>query len=176
MDNISEEDLKAILSLEELEGELSNSIIKEEDPAQAKNKIQMFNFYQTKKNLIRVKRYNELLDKISDQMLARFRERPDEFSNSDLLQYLQTIQNTIDKSVKYMNEADTSPLININQVNIKQEEVLDRDSRERVADALKAIMSFMKNQNQDVINPENIVIKEEGGESLLNGDTGDNND
>ena len=179
MDSIQEKDIEAILPLKEMEQELTNSIIEEQDPQKAKDKLQMFNFYQTKKNLIRVQKYNELLDRVSEQMLARFRERPGEFSNSDLLQYLQTIQNTVDKSIKYVNEVDTAPIININQLNIKQEEeLLDRESREKVADALKAIMSFMEKQDQEIIEPDSITIEDkiEKGESLLNGDERDNND
>ena len=112
-------------------------------------------------------------------MLKRFNKYHTEFSNDDILKYLQASQLALDKINKNATQLKDIPQITINQVNInQQEDTLDRESRERVADALKAIMSAMNKPHEEVIEPENIIIKdtEIKGESLLNGDTGDNND
>ena len=81
MADFEEKDIESVLPLEKLEQNLTKEIIEEPDPALIKDKLQVFNFYQTKKNLIRVQKYNELLDRISDQMTKRIEQRPDEFSH-----------------------------------------------------------------------------------------------
>ena len=64
--------------------DIIEKIKQEEDIEQVKKLINLFNLNQCKKNAIRVSAYNQLLDKVSEQMLKRFSDRPDEFTNNDL--------------------------------------------------------------------------------------------
>lgn len=176
---MTEDEIVNLIPLNKENEELANQILAETDLKKTQELTHLFNLNQAKRNAIRVLKLNSLLDKVSDQMIERFEKRPDNFSNTDLLNYMTTVQSSIDRANKSLNLIDESPAIKINveNVNVDAGPVLDRDSRERVADALKAIMSFMEKQNQDVIEPENIIIEEEKeeGESLLNGDERDNN-
>ena len=178
MNEITKNDILDIAPIEEKTKNITNEILREEDFNKLKDLINDFNVTQSKKEALRILKYNSLLDNISDEMITRFRKHSDEFTNSDLLQYLQAIQNSVEKSNKKLNNASDIPLITINQLNInQQEDTLDRESRERVADALKAIMAAMNKPQEESIEPENIIIEESRieGESLLNGDEGNNN-
>ena len=179
MNEMIKNDILDIAPIEEKTKNITQEILEENDFTKLKDLINDFNITQSKKEALRILKYNSLLDNISDEMITRFRKHSDEFTNSDLLQYLQAIQNSVEKSNKKLNNASDISLITINQVNINpQEDVLDRESREKVADALKAIMSFMNKNQEETIEPENIVIEEneiKEGEPLLNGDEGNNN-
>ena len=101
---------------------------------------------------------NSLLDKVSDQMLERFEKRPGEFSNDDLLSYMNTVQASIDRANKSLQLIDqTPPAIQINQVNITNEDpVLSRESREKVDNVIKILLNKLNLEKKEVVdvNPE----------------------
>jgi hypothetical protein len=93
---------------------------------------------------MRVNKMNDLLDKVTDQVIERFEKRPDNFSNDDLIKYMQVTENAIDRANKNLNLVEETPAIQLmqnNQVNINIDSGLDRDGRERVMDAVRAILS-----------------------------------
>lgn len=149
---MEEKDLTNIIPFEKDMQKAKDELVAETDPTVIKDKIELFNLYQTKKNVIRALKYNELLDKVSDEMLLRFKESPDEFTNSDLLNYLQTAQNALDRSNKALNSIEDRPLININQVNVNTEDTaLNRESREKVMRAVQALLGKSKEVEEDII-------------------------
>lgn len=149
---MEEKDLTNIIPFEKDMQKAKDELVAETDPTVIKDKIELFNLYQTKKNVIRALKYNELLDKVSDEMLLRFKESPDEFTNSDLLNYLQTAQNALDRSNKALNSIEDRPLININQVNVNTEDTaLNRESREKVMRAVQALLDKSKEVEEDII-------------------------
>lgn len=126
----------------EVEG-LAQQIIDEPDVEKTKDLIELFNWNMQKKNALRILKLEGLLDSVSDQMIERFEKRPGEFSNSDLLNYLQTIQTTLDKTSQNLTKADETPKIQLqqnNQVNVNILDGFDRESKGRIADAIKAIL------------------------------------
>lgn len=77
-------------------------------------------------------------------MVQRFEKRPDEMSNKDLMDYMNTVITTIEKTQKTLQQADDVPQVVINQqtnnqINIESEQ-LSRDSRERVMDFIKSYL------------------------------------
>ena len=158
---MTEEEIVNLIPLNEENEKLANQILAETDLEKTQELTHLFNLNQAKRNAIRVLKLNSLLDKVSDQMIERFEKRPDNFSNTDLLNYMTTVQNSIDRANKSLNLIDESPAIkiNIDNVNVDNGPVLDRESREKVADALKAIMSFMEKQD-NTVEPESIIIEE----------------
>ena len=114
----------------------------------------LFNVAQVKKQVIRNLTYNQLLDKITNQMGERLEKRADQFSNKDLLDYAKVVQDGIDKAQKQISTIDTSPAIQVNTQNnitIQTTEELDRDSKKRVMDAAKAAMEFIMKQQQGIV-------------------------
>ena len=126
----------------------AQQIIDEQDMDKLKDLTHLFNMHQAKKNVVRMTKLNELQDKVTDQMIKRFEERPDEFSNADLLDYAQVIQNNIEKTTKAIGMVDEAPLISITQntmnINTAPQELFDRESKERISDAISAILAQAK--------------------------------
>lgn len=125
--------------------EVATKIMRENDPDKVKDLTHLFNLLQAKKNVARVMKLDGLLDHVSDAMLDRFEKRPDEFSNQDLIAYMNTVQTAIEKATKSVNMVDEAPAIVVNnntQVNVDNSggNGLDRESRERVADFIKKVL------------------------------------
>ena len=164
------DDTLNIIPLDDNTKNIAQQLIDEQDLDQVKNLTHLFNLNQAKKNVLRILKLNQLLDKVSDQMIERFEKRPGELSNADLLHYMQVAQSAIDTANKSLNQVDETPAIQINQQNIiMDKEILDKDSRDRVTDAVNAILNKinkMKNEEQkeDMIE----LIEEEKAEDTTN--------
>ena len=120
---------------------LAQQLIDEKDIDASKNIVQLFNFNLSKRNALRILKLNGLYDNITDQMIERFQKRSEEFSNSDLLSYLQTVENSIEKSQKSLSQVDEQPTIvqtNNTQVNFNVLDGFNDDSRDRIANAIKS--------------------------------------
>ena len=141
--------------------ELINQIaeVDYDDVDRMKQLIAMFNLVQQKKNVLRIMKYNGLLDSLADQMEARLGKKADEFSNDDVIKYVNTITGAIDKANTQLKLVDETPPIQINKdntvnINLNSTE-LSREERERVADAIKALM-----QNANTVQREDDIIVE----------------
>lgn len=176
-EKITPQDLIDISKLDSGMKETARAIIDENATDKLQSLINMFNLQELKKNTIRATKYNELLDKISSEMLARFEKYHNQFSTDDIIKYLQATQLALEKSKRTDTTLPNIPNITVNQVNIQNnsEQVLTREERENILTALKAIQTFTT--EDAVIEPENIIIEESElkGEPLLNGDDGNNN-
>ena len=134
---------------EEIKGqELTEKFLKETDPKELQTIVDMFNLDIRKKNMLRTTRISEIQDGILNQIFQRVKSRPDEFSNSDLINYFKVMQDTLLKT-----STDTElPEIHINQnnqVNINVDSdipTLNRMSRERVANAVRNILNRAQDQ------------------------------
>lgn len=140
------------------EQELSDKFLTETDPKELQTIVDMFNLDMKKKNMLRTTRISEIQDNIVSQIFERVSSRPDEFSNSDLINYFKVMQETLLK-----NPTETElPQIHINQnnqVNINMESngpVLNRMSRERVANAIRNILN--QTQEQLISDPHEGII------------------
>ena len=136
--------------------QIVSDIIKSENLTQIKDLTHLFNINQCKKQALRVSKYNQLLDKISNNIEKRLQKKPDEFSNSDLIDYFKTLETSVEKSNKSMNTIDQAPAIKqttpTNQVNINIIDTVDRESKQKIADAIKAILQkslVETNNNQE---------------------------
>ena len=87
---------------------------------------------------------------------------------------------TFDRANKSLALIDETPAIQLNQVNvnINNEEGLDRESRLKVTEAVKAIMSRLKLQDPIVESDDTVIINEdvenESQEKLLNEENEEN--
>lgn len=161
---IDVDDLISLLPLEQSNLTLANDIIKEQSFDKTQELIKLFNLNQAKKNALRILKLNDLLDKVQDSMIDRFEKRPGEFSNTDLINYMNTVQSAIDRANKSLTLIDEGPAITLNQVNVNVNEdpVLNRESREKITNAINALMKLNLNSNEDT--PPNEIIVEENKE------------
>ena len=106
-----------------------------------------------KRNVMRVIKMNGLLDKVTDKVIERFDKYPENFSNDDLIKYMQVTEAAIDKANKNLHLVDETPPIQLqqNNVNVNIIDTFDRESKERVADAIKAILAKAANPDDNVV-------------------------
>lgn len=126
---------------------LVESIISEQDPTKAKDLVELFNWNISKKNVARIQKLNNLYDSITDQMIERVDKRADQFSNSDLLDYVKTIQGAIDTNNKNLSQVQEPPLIvqqNNTQINVNVADTFDREAKERILAAVQATIAKAK--------------------------------
>lgn len=155
------------MSEELKEQDITEKFLTETDPKELQTIVDMFNLNIKKKNMLRTTRISEIQDSIVSQIFQRVSSRPDEFSNTDLINYFKVMQETLLK-----NSTETElPTIHINQnnqVNINMDnQGLDRMSRERVANAIRNILSQAKesavpNTDSGIIDvePEDIDLED----------------
>lgn len=146
---------------------LAQQLIDEKDIDTSKNIVQLFNFNLSKRNALRILKLNGLYDNITDQMIERFQKRSGEFSNSDLLSYLQTVENSIEKSQKSLSQVDEQPTIvqtNNTQVNFNVLDGFNDDSRDRIANAIKSILNSAA--TTDTVEATYNEIPTENGEQI----------
>lgn len=142
----------ALLPLDQQEEKIVNEIIKAPSQKELQEQFDLFNINQSKKNALRIIKLNSLLDKVEDQAIERFEKKPDQVSNKELLEYMTVVAGQIDRSQKYIDTLKDKPMIKVNQkndvtINIGTE--LNRDSKERVMDAIQGLLKQLNNSNTD---------------------------
>ena len=147
-------------SLDNNLAEIANQVINETDLNKTKDLVELFNWNISKKNVARVLKLNELYDEVTDQMALRLKSRPDQYSHSDLIDYMKAVQGAIDTSSKNLSAVEAPPTIvqqHNTQINVNVIDKFDRDSRERILDAIqKTLLSAAKTTNESV--PEEPIV------------------
>lgn len=133
--------------------DIAQKILNEEDVDAVKDLTNLFNLNAQKRNVMRVIKMNDLLDKVTDQVIQRFEKTPANFSNEDLIKYMQVTENAIDRANKNLNLVEETPPIQLmqnNQVNINIDNGLDRESREKVLSIVEAILNETNNSDNAI--------------------------
>jgi hypothetical protein len=155
------------IALEESSISLVQNIINTDNVDELKTLTKMFEINQAKKNALRVIKLNNLLDKVNDQAIERFEKRPYEISNKELLDYMKVVGDEIERSQDMISKIDNSPAIQINQqnnsinVNVGGEKI-DRDSKERVIDAVTQLLKAVRSPVQEEPVVIDLTNKKEG--------------
>lgn len=160
------------LPLEKESQDIVNQIIKETDINNLKDLTKLFNITQIKKNALRIIKLQNLRGTIEDQAINRFDKHPDQISDKLLLDYMNTIQDSIDKANQYINQLDEQPLIQINNtktennVNINTNN-LTKEERDNVINIIKLLIPSVQSQNinKEIISEAEIIDKEENNQN-----------
>lgn len=141
--------------LDNKNNEIAQKILDAETVEETKDLTALFNLNSQKRNVLRVLKMNNLLDKVTDQIIERFEKNPNLFTNEDLLKYMQVTENAIDRANRNLNMVEETPPIQLlqqNQVNININQSLNRESRQRVIETVQAILNSSQNNSaEDVI-------------------------
>ena len=130
--------------------EITEKIVDSSDPEELNELVSIFNLNQKKRNIVRADILSRLLDKVSIQMVDRLDKHSGEFSNKDLLDYLSTVRNALDKNDVSIEESELKPIIaQQNNVNVNIT-TLDRESRERVSEAVLSLLKQANGNLQDI--------------------------
>lgn len=165
------EETKALVDTSSIDTEitgLASQVLEESDPEKAKQLIALFNWNISKKNTARILKMNDLYDEVTDQMVHRFKTKADQFSNSDLLDYMKAVQGAIDTSTKNLSQVEEPPTIvhqTNTQINVNVVDTFDRDSKDRILAAIQATLKVAQQpqpvqQEPDVIEvtAEEVVV------------------
>lgn len=166
------EDKKDELSLTTSLSDLEQKLIAEQDTQELQQIVDLFNLNIRKKDILRARKLSNLQDKISDQMQARVEEHADEFSNKDLLDYFKTIQDTLSKSDTLITP-ENMPAIQINQQNLNitvGETSLNKESKDKVMDKVKELLTKYSQPSQDII--ESTCVVQDSQEDTNNSESG----
>lgn len=137
------------------ERELLNKISKVDTQQEFQEVFQLFDLNQKKKNLVRINKLNNLLDKVSDRAIERVESHPDEITNKELLDFMNVTSSTIEKTTNslFKESEATAASIQINQNNIhvgeNENNKLTRESRERIFSVVNQILN--KSMDKDII-------------------------
>ena len=101
---------------------------------------------------MRVIKMNDLLDKVTNQISDRFEKYPDNFTNDELLKYMQVTEAAIDRANKNLNLIEETPQIAMqqnNQVNINMTYGIDEEGRGKVLDIINSVLKFTRTSTND---------------------------
>ena len=92
-------------------------------------------------------------------MQLRVTKRADQFSNKDLLDYVNVITNAAEKAQKQIVGIDAIPMIQVNTQNntVVVSEQFDKESRQRILAAAGSILEKLK-ANGNQVSPEIISV------------------
>lgn len=161
------EETKALVDTSSIDTEitgLASQVLAESDPEKAKQLIALFNWNISKKNTARILKMNDLYDEVTDQMVLRFKTKADQFSNSDLLDYMKAVQGAIDTSTKNLSQVEEPPTIvhqNNTQINVNVVDTFDRDSKDRILAAIQATLKAAQQPQPKNVEPEVIEVTPE---------------
>ena len=156
----SEEALKV---LDDKTNSLLAEIAKSEDTDELKELLDLFNMHSIKKNVFRVAELEKLLNMVDKQAIKRFEQKPNEFSNKDVLDYMTATQNAINNAMTRVKSVNDEPLIQINNqtnnISLNKPQ-FDRESRERIVDAIQKILQQAKSENVVDVEFDEAIVKE----------------
>lgn len=160
---ISETSLEAIKANLSIESQrLIGELTLEKDKQKMQAIEQQFNEIQRKKQLARISKLSDVQDMLTDQFYQRISQRPDEISNKEMLDGMKVVQDLMEKNQKHAEVAEEIPqLIQINQTEVNVGSNLNRDSRERVKNAVLGLLSSINNAQQAPEETEIIEAKAE---------------
>ena len=147
---ISEVSLEeARISLSAESQKLIGELTLEKDRQKMQAIEQQFNDIQRKKQLARISKLSDVQDMLTDQFYQRISQRPDEISNKEMLDGMKVIQDLMEKNQKRAETVEEIPqLIQINQTEVNVGNNLNRDSRERVKNAVLGILDSLNKVQQ----------------------------
>lgn len=146
--------------------EIEKHILEEENIDNLNDIIKLFNISLKKKDLLRSSKLSEAQDKVVNQIISRVTERPDNFSNDDLIKYYKTIQDSLIKTDTSLENINI-PTIQLNQqINIAKDSEFDRESRKKILNTVNKILDAAKTNSQELsevleLNEEDIEITNE---------------
>ena len=161
----SNEEVLDLTTIDNKSKEVARKILEEDDIDKVKDLTALFNLNAQKRNVMRVIKMNDLLDKVTNQISDRFEKYPDNFTNDELLKYMQVTEAAIDRANKHLNLIEETPQIAMqqnNQVNINMTYGIDEEGRGKVLDIINSVLKFTRTSTND------------GEEHITNGNNGNN--
>lgn len=131
-----------VLTVNSSINDLSNRLLIETDLEEFNRIKTLFDLNLKKKEIIRLGKLSELQELTINEMSNRLINKSDNFNNEDLLKYFKFIEEALSKGNTSLEDINTTTIqVTQNQVNINTEDTLDRESKQRVLEAVKSILN-----------------------------------
>lgn len=136
------------------------SILNANSKSELEKIVAEFNLDMAKKNLLRSEVYSDLVDKVLDEMSKRVENVPGQFSNKDLLSYMEVLQAQLSKS-KDDNANIPTIAIQQNIVNVSSPlDDFDRSSKDRMREVIRSILNNNLKESEEQHNDNNEYVTE----------------
>lgn len=147
-----------------------NQIIAEGDVNKLKSLTTNFKAFAAKKEVLRIMKLSELLDKIEDVAIDRF-NNSNLITNDQVLEFMKVTQNSIDRANKMLDDINGAPNVlgstvnNLTIINVEDNSPQAIASRERVQKAVYNLLNKAKDlqviEDEVIINESNEVSSSE---------------
>lgn len=116
-----------------------SSAINEND---LEKKKQLYKIFETNVSILKSIKCHDLEEMLLNNLIARISKNPGEISNKELMDAINLSRNLINKNNEVVNDANSNIQLTQNntEVNINVEPQMSRESREKVADVVNAIL------------------------------------
>ena len=150
---------------QEKQDEILSELVQANDMEKIKDLTHLFNAHQAKRNALRINALNDVQDALVRQMADRLKKTPDNFNNTDIANWMKTVQQVMDTSQKTVEQVDTIPAItyqqtNNTQVNVSVVDSLSRESRTRITDAIQKILQNVQNSTDEAVQEAGELVVE----------------
>lgn len=150
---------------QEKQDEILSELVQADDMEKIRDLTHLFNAHQAKRNALRINALNDVQDALVQQMADRLKKTPDNFNNTDIANWMKTVQQVIDTSQKTVEQVDTIPAItyqqtNNTQVNVSVVDSLSRESRTRITDAIQKILQNVQNSTDEAVQEADELVAE----------------
>lgn len=150
---------------QEQQDEILSELVQANDMEKIKDLTHLFNAHQAKRNALRINALNDVQDALVQQMADRLKKTPNNFNNTDIANWMKTVQQVMDTSQKTVEQVDTIPAItyqqtNNTQVNVSVVDSLSRESRTRITDAIQKILQNVQNSTDEAVQEADELVVE----------------
>lgn len=144
---------------------LARKIIKEQNGKKLYDLLDEFKLITLKKELVRLVKLGEFADLADDEIGTRLMEHPERLKNSELVEFSQLIQNSMDRANKHIEDIRENGAVNINAntVNITKNEIkadMTVASREKIANVVMSILKSKGIHNDEPKEPITVEASE----------------
>lgn len=150
---------------QEKQDEILSELVQADDMEKIRDLTHLFNAHQAKRNALRINALNDVQDALVQQMADRLKKTPNNFNNTDIANWMKTVQQVMDTSQKTVEQVDTIPAItyqqtNNTQVNVSVVDSLSRESRTRITDAIQKILQNVQNSTDEAVQEADELVVE----------------
>ena len=146
-DEVKNEEEKALVTasekLEQQTQQIVDDLVDAKTVDEAKDLTELFNLSQRKMDALHLLKLSKVRDTALSQMEERLEKRPHEFTNKDLMDYMNSFEKAIERAQGNVAQVRETPAITHleqNNTTININDNLTRDEKRNIVEAVKSIL------------------------------------
>ncbi len=136
---------------------LTRKVLDSKSDVDVKRFTSLLRISQAKKELIRVVRLTEALDRLEEELFKRLEDSPERFHTDELMNLTKVIQSSIDRSNKIIDDLHENETllstISVTKIAVKppKSSTFDLNARERIKNAVSGIIKSLEEEERIII-------------------------